>query len=70
MGTPFLRGLKLKKGEKVLFSWIVYKSRAARDRVNARVMKDPRLEKMMDPKSLTFDVNRMAMAGFKILVDA
>ena len=70
MGTPFLRGLKIKKGEKVVFSWIVYKSRAARDRVNAKVMKDPRLEKMMDPKSMPFDVKRMAMAGFKILVDA
>src|SRR5262245_19990972 len=70
MATPFLRGLRIRKGEKVVFSWITYKSRAARDRANAKIMKDPRLEEMMDPKNMPFDVKRMAMAGFKVLVDA
>jgi uncharacterized protein YbaA (DUF1428 family) len=52
-----------------MFSWIVFKSRAHRDRVNAKVMKDPRLAKMMDSKSMPFDVKRMAYGGFKVLVD-
>jgi uncharacterized protein YbaA (DUF1428 family) len=69
MGVPFPRRIKPKPGEAVLFSWIVYKSRAHRDRVNARVMKDPRLAKMMDPKSMPFDVKRMSYGGFKVLVD-
>jgi uncharacterized protein YbaA (DUF1428 family) len=68
--VPFPRRLKLKPGETAVFSWIVYKSRAHRDRVNAKVMKDPRLAKMMeDPKSMPFDVKRMAYGGFKVLVD-
>ena len=50
MVAAFPRTVRLKRGETVLFSWIVFKSRADRDRVNARVMKDPRLAKMMDPK--------------------
>jgi uncharacterized protein YbaA (DUF1428 family) len=70
MGVPFTRPVKVKPGETVVFSWIVYKSRAHRDRVNAKVMKDPRLAAMMDPKSMPFDVKRMAYGGFKILVDA
>ena len=53
-----------------MFSWIVYKSRAHRDRVNAKVMKDPRLTSMMDPKSMPFDMKRMSYGGFKVLVDA
>jgi len=65
----FRRGLKLKAGEKVIFSWIAYKSRAHRDRVNAKVMKDPRLASMMDPKNMPFDMKRMGMGGFKTLVD-
>jgi uncharacterized protein YbaA (DUF1428 family) len=69
-GVPFTRLVKVKSGETVVFSWIVYKSRAHRDRVNARVMKDPRLATMMDPKSMPFDIKRMAYGGFKILVDA
>src|SRR3990172_6296236 len=56
--VPFPRMVKLKHGETVVFSWIVYKSRAHRDRVNAKVMKDPRLVKMMDPKSMPFDPKR------------
>lgn len=68
--VPFTRRLKIKPGETVFFSWIVYKSRTHRDRVNARVMKDPRLAKMMeDPKSMPFDVKRMAYGGFKVVVD-
>ena len=54
----------------VVFSWIMFKSRAHRDRVNARVMKDPRLADTMDPKSMPFDVKRMIYGGFTILVDA
>jgi uncharacterized protein YbaA (DUF1428 family) len=69
-GLPFPKMVGLKAGETVVFSWIVYKSRAHRDRVNAKVMQDPRLAKMIDPKSLPFDVNRMACGGFKVLVKA
>ena len=53
-----------------MFSWIVFKSRAHRDRVNAKVMKDPRLADTMDPKAMPFDVKRMIYGGFKVLVDA
>ncbi|MEX0676986.1 MAG: DUF1428 domain-containing protein [Pirellulales bacterium] len=66
--VPFPRMVKLKRGETVVFAWIVYKSRADRDRVNAKVMKDPRLANMA-PKSMPFDVKRMAYGGFKVLVD-
>ncbi len=62
--------VKPKRGETVVFSWIVFKSRADRDRVNAKVMKDPRLAKMMDPKNSPFDPNRMVTGGFKVMVDA
>lgn len=53
-----------------MFAWIVFKSRAHRDRVNAKVMKDPRLADSMDAKSMPFDCKRMVYGGFKILVDA
>jgi uncharacterized protein YbaA (DUF1428 family) len=69
MGAPFPRAARTKPGETVVFSWIVYKSRAHRDRVNAKVMKDPRLKEMMDPKSMPFDMKRMAYGGFKTVVD-
>jgi len=69
MGVPFTRIMKINRNETVFFSWITYKSRAHRDQVNAKVMKDPRLSDM-DPKSMPFDVKRMAYGGFKILVDA
>jgi len=69
-GLPFPRLAKLKAGETVLFSWIVYKSRAHRDRVNARVMKDERIAKMMEGKAMPFDINRMAYGGFKVMVEA
>ncbi|MBI4547732.1 MAG: DUF1428 domain-containing protein [Ignavibacteriae bacterium] len=65
----FPRTVRLKRGETVFFSWIVYKSRAHRDQVNAKVMKDPRLKTMMDTKSMPFDFKRMAYGGFKMLVD-
>ena len=70
MGKPFPRGIKLKPGETVLFSYIVFKSRAHRDRVNAGVMKDPRLAKMIGSKAMPFDVKRMMYGGFKTIVDA
>ena len=68
MGVPFSRIMKKKQNETIIFSWITFKSRTHRDRVNAKVMKDPRLDDM-DPKSMPFDVKRMAYGGFKILVD-
>ena len=61
---------KPRPGETVVFSWIAYKSRAHRDRVNAKVMKDPRLKPMMDPKAMPFDMKRMAYGGFKSIVEA
>jgi uncharacterized protein YbaA (DUF1428 family) len=70
MGVPFPRSVKLKGGETVVFSWIVFKSRAHRDRVNAKVMKDPRIAKMMEPKAMPFDHKRMVYGGFKVLVAA
>lgn len=69
MGVPFPKLAKVKPGETVVFAWIVYKSKAHRDRVNAKVMKDPRLCNM-DPKSMPFDCHRMAYGGFKIMVAA
>ncbi|HEY7110619.1 MAG TPA: DUF1428 domain-containing protein [Nitrososphaeraceae archaeon] len=69
MGMPFPKIMKLKPKETVVFSWITFKSRAHRDSVNARVMKDPRLSDM-DPKSMPFDMKRMAYGGFKIIVDS
>ena len=68
-GVPFPRRIKLKRGETVVFSWIVFKSRAHRDRVNAKVMKDRRLTSM-DLNKMPFDCKRMVCGGFKVLVDA
>jgi uncharacterized protein YbaA (DUF1428 family) len=69
MGLPFAKAARARAGETVVFSWIVYKSRAHRDRVNRKVMKDKRIASMMDPKSMPFDVKRMAYGGFKIRID-
>ncbi|MGH9969684.1 MAG: DUF1428 domain-containing protein [Pyrinomonadaceae bacterium] len=69
-GVSFSRTIKLKPGETVVFSWIVFKSRAHRDRVNAKVMTDPRMKKMMEKGAMPFDVKRMVYGGFKYLVDA
>jgi uncharacterized protein YbaA (DUF1428 family) len=65
--VPFTKIMKLKPGETVIFAWILFKSRAHRDRVNAKVMKDPRLAKM--PKTMPFDVKRIVYGGFKVVVD-
>ena len=67
--TSFPRSVKLKSGETVFFSYIVFKSRADRDRVNKKVMKDKRLASMMDPKAMPFDAKRMIYGGFKVSVD-
>jgi uncharacterized protein YbaA (DUF1428 family) len=71
MGVPFPKLAKTKAGETVVFSFIVYKSRAHRDKVNDKVMKDPRLSAMMEKdKKMPFDVKRMAYGGFEVLVEA
>jgi uncharacterized protein YbaA (DUF1428 family) len=67
--TSFPQSVMLKSSEVVVFSWIVYKSRAHRDSVNKKVMKDPRLADMMDPKSLPFDGRRMIYGGFRVFVE-
>jgi uncharacterized protein YbaA (DUF1428 family) len=67
--TSFPQSVKLKRGETVFFSYIVYKSRKDRDRVNARVMKDPRIKGMGDMKDMPFDAKRMIYGGFKVLVN-
>lgn len=67
--TSFPQAVKLKKGETVVFSWIVYKSRKQRDSINAKVMADPRLASMMDPKSMPFDGKRFIYGGFKTFVN-
>jgi uncharacterized protein YbaA (DUF1428 family) len=66
--TSFPRSVKLQPGEVVVFSYIVYKSRRERDRINKAVMADPRLKAMMDPKKMPFDGRRMFWGGFKTLV--
>ena len=66
--TSFPRSVKLKPGEVVVFAWIVYKSRAHRDKVMAKVLKDPRLADMTDPSGMPFDAMRMFWGGFKPLV--
>ena len=68
--TSFPQSVKLKPDETVVFSWIVYKSRAQRDAINAKVMKDPRLADMMNLKTIPFDAKRMIWGGFKPLVQA
>jgi uncharacterized protein YbaA (DUF1428 family) len=66
--TSFPQSVKLKTGEVVCFSWILFKSRKHRDSVNARAMKDPRLAGMMDPAAMPFDGKRMIYGGFKVMV--
>jgi uncharacterized protein YbaA (DUF1428 family) len=67
--TSFPQSVKLKPGETVIFAYIVYKSRGQRDRINAKVMKDPRLAKMMESKAMPFDAKRMFWGGFKGMVE-
>ena len=69
MGVCFTKVAKPKPGEVVVFSWILYKSRGDRDRINKKVMKDPRLANMMDPKSMPVDMKRMTYGGFRVIVD-
>ena len=69
-GMPFPRLCSCKKNETVVFSWIVYKSKAHRDAVNAKVMRDPRIAKMMNPKKPPFDMKRLAYGGFDIVVSS
>ena len=66
--TSFPQAVMLEPGEVVVFAWITYRSRKDRDRVNAKVMADPRLAAMMDPKAMPFDAKRMFWGGFKGLV--
>lgn len=68
-GPGYAKGLKLKPGETVVFSSIVFKSRAHRDRVNRKVMKDPRIAEMCDEKDMPFDTKRMLYGGFSVIVD-
>ena len=67
--TSFPQSVELKRGEIVVFAWITYKSRAQRDKVNKKVMSDPRLAKLMDPKESPFDSSRMVYGGFEVIVD-
>jgi uncharacterized protein YbaA (DUF1428 family) len=67
-GVPFPKMMKCKPGETVVFAWVTYKSRAHRDKVNAKVMKDPELAAMCDPKDMPFDCKRMVYGGFNIIV--
>ena len=67
-GKPFTTAVKAKPGETVIFAWVVFKNRKQRDAVNKKVMEDPRLAKMMDPKDPLFDMKRMCFGGFKPIV--
>ena len=68
--TSFPQSVKLKEGETVVFAWVTYKSRAHRDSVMKKVMADPRMAAMMNPKAMPFDGKRMFWGGFKVIVDA
>ena len=67
--TSFPQAVDLQDGEVVVFSWIVYESRARRDEINDKVMKDPRLAEMMDPANLPFDGKRMIYGGYEMRID-
>jgi len=69
-GVTFPKRAKVKPGETVIFAYIVYKSRAHRDRVNKKEMEDPRIQSMCDPKDMPFDCARMSYGGFQVLVSA
>ena len=66
----FTKLVKVKSGETVVFAFISYKSRAHRDKVNAKVMSDPRIATMCDPKKMPFDCKRMCYGGFQVLVQS
>jgi uncharacterized protein YbaA (DUF1428 family) len=67
-GVSFPRRVRTRPGETVVFSWVVFRSKTHRDRVNAKVMKDPRIANMV--KSMPFDSKRMTYGGFRVLVQA
>jgi len=67
--SPFPRLMKLERGETVWFSFVVFKSRAHRDRVTAKVQEDPHSVELMKPESMPFDPRRMAYGGFRVIVD-
>ena len=67
--TSFPQSVNLEPEETVIFAWIVYESRAHRDEVNDKVMKDPRMADMMNPDSMPFDGKRLIYGGFEVLVD-
>ncbi len=69
-GLPFPKLAKPKKGESIVFAWITYPSKAARYQINAAVMHDKRLDKVMDPKKMPFDMKRMSCGGFKVMISA
>ena len=69
-GLPFPKGIQTKPGETVVFSYIVYKSKAQRDSVNKKIMKDPRIAAMCNPNDMPFDAKRMLYGGFKTIVSA
>lgn len=66
---PFRKGVKVKPSEALVLAWIVYKSKAHRDAANKKIMKDPRLAKMMEGKKMPFDMKTMMYGGFKVLVE-
>ena len=68
-GVPFPKNMKLKNGETVIFAFVVFKSRAHRDKVNAKVMKDPRLTAGMEAADMPFDCKRMVYGGFNSIVE-
>lgn len=68
-GLPFPKLAKTGPSETVVFSWILYKNRAQRDKVNAKIMKDPRMAEMCGGKDMPFDMKRMACGGFKSIVE-
>ncbi len=70
MGLPFPKLTKVKEDETVLFSWIVYKSKASRNAVNKKVMKDPRLNDLCNADNMPFEMKRMSYGGFKVMVKA
>jgi uncharacterized protein YbaA (DUF1428 family) len=67
--TSFPQSVMLEEGEVVMFSWIIYESRAKRDEINDKVMKDPRMEEYMKPENMPFDGKRMIYGGFEMVVD-
>lgn len=70
MGMPFPKLVKLKKNETVIFSWIAFSSKAHRNKVNAKVMADPRITKYMDEKKMPFEMKKMSYGGFKVIVSS